>query len=363
MSSRASARRTPLARPAALSRSALAVALGALSLVAAPPVARAQTDSQKAAQLLFDEAIDLLGKGKAGDACPKLEQSYKLDPAVGVQFRLAECYEKVGKVASAWSTFQAVADTMRKVGNAEKEGVARGRADALRDKLPKLSVKLEAAVSALDGLEVLRDGQPIDKALVGQELPVDPGEHTVEVRARGRRPATQKVVVAAGPARVVSFATLELEAGGAPGPGSAEGPTAPTSPGFSPLRGAAIGVGVVGLAGLGLGIGMGLSADSTYKAARARCPGGGTTGCPADAVTGSNDAYTQATISTVGFVAGGVLLAGAIVLFVAAPSGRADKSEKPQKSERRAEKRASLVPIVAPVLSPEGGGAMVLGRF
>lgn len=334
----------------------LAAGLGALSLVAAAPRAFAQTDSQKAAQLLFDEAIDLLDKGKANDACPKLEQSYKLDPAVGVQFRLAECYEKVGRVASAWSTFQAVADTMRQVGNAEKERVARGRADALRAKLPKLSVKLGPAVATLEGLEVLRDGQPIDKALLGQELPVDPGEHTIQVRATGRRPALQKIVAASGPARVLTFDELEPEAGvatpsaGDKGKGQAEGGKA-EAPGLSPMRGAAIGVGVVGLAGLGLGIGMGLSADSTYKAARAQCPGGGTSGCPADAVSGSNDAYTQATLSTVGFVAGGVLVAGAVVLFVAAPSGKAT------------DKKAARWPLVTPVLSREGGGAAVLGRF
>jgi hypothetical protein len=44
--------------------------------------------------------------------------------------------------------------------------------------------------------------------------------------------------------------------------------------------------------------------------------------CPTEAgVTATKDALGQATASTVGFIAGGVLAAGGIVLILTAPSG------------------------------------------
>src|SRR2546421_315839 len=88
-------------------RASIAVACGALSIAAFEGPARADASlaDKAAAQTLFDEGRKLMAAGKYAEACPKLAESQKLDPGVGTQFHLADCYEKIGQTASAWAGF------------------------------------------------------------------------------------------------------------------------------------------------------------------------------------------------------------------------------------------------------------------
>ena len=80
-------RRRPLA--------ALMIALAAFATTSTP--ARADPATVARAQALFDEALALMKAGKYAEACPKLEESDQLDPGMGTEYRLAECYESDGK--------------------------------------------------------------------------------------------------------------------------------------------------------------------------------------------------------------------------------------------------------------------------
>jgi hypothetical protein len=100
-------------------------ALGAaLALVAVLMSGDASADvspaDSAAARSLFDEARALLQAGKAAEACPKLEESQRLDPGMGTMFNLAECYERVGKTASAWTMFLQVASRARAASQADR---------------------------------------------------------------------------------------------------------------------------------------------------------------------------------------------------------------------------------------------------
>src|SRR5260221_11014313 len=66
--------------------------------------AHAQNDPV-AARTLFDEGRKLLADGKYDAACPKLEESQRLDPGTGTLFNLADCWEQIGRTASAWARF------------------------------------------------------------------------------------------------------------------------------------------------------------------------------------------------------------------------------------------------------------------
>ena len=91
-----------------------------------------------------------------------------------------------------------------------------------------------------------------------------------------------------------------------------------TSSWQKPVGYVALGIGAVGI---GVGAFFGLKAKSTYDE-----PFDGglcdhtTNGCTPEGQSKVDDAHSQATISTIGFVAGGALLVGGIVLLVTAPS-------------------------------------------
>jgi tetratricopeptide (TPR) repeat protein len=98
-------------------RHRLGAGAAAFALAVAAPRAFAQAEDQAASRSLFDEGRRLAESGHYDLACPKFEAARKLYTSAGVLLNLGDCYEKVGRTASAWTIFgetAAVADrTMR----------------------------------------------------------------------------------------------------------------------------------------------------------------------------------------------------------------------------------------------------------
>src|SRR5688572_17830814 len=105
MNSLPRSRRQRRAKSAARSLVATA-ALAALLNGSLVRPAQAQSSSDSAtARALFAEGRKLMGEKKYEDACPKFEESLRLDHGMGTQFNLAFCWEQLGRTASAWATF------------------------------------------------------------------------------------------------------------------------------------------------------------------------------------------------------------------------------------------------------------------
>ena len=69
-----------------------------------PRRAQAQTTQQIAtAQALFDEGKRLHKDKNFQEACPKFEASHRIDPGLGTLLYLGDCYEEIGRTASAWA--------------------------------------------------------------------------------------------------------------------------------------------------------------------------------------------------------------------------------------------------------------------
>lgn len=149
-------------------------------------VAFAQSSEVTAAQALFDEAKRLMANGNLAEACPKLEESQKLDPALGTVLNLADCYERDGRLASAWSHFVEAEGIARGGGHLDAESVARDRASRLAAVLSNVVIEVEPEAST-PGLEITRDGVVVGPAQWGVPIPADRGVHVVKATAPGKK--------------------------------------------------------------------------------------------------------------------------------------------------------------------------------
>jgi hypothetical protein len=331
-----------------------AAAVLLLAMPARPAAAQATAQDQAVAQSLYDEGKKLLAAGKWVEACPKLEESQRLDATPVTEFYLADCYERAGRTASAWTTFLDLAATEHKAGgakSAERERVARGRASALEPKLTQLVIDVPASVR-VPGLVVKRDAEIVREGQWGSQVAVDPGKHTIEASAPGKTTWTSSQdVQGAGTkttVRVEALADAPVAAPPAtavPPPPAASVTPATEQASSSPLKTVGLVVGGVGVAGLAVGGIFGAVALSKNSQANSgHCGGslGSANQCDATGVDLRSSAVSAGNVSTIGFVAGGVLLATGATLFLIAPSGHVQ---------------------AAPAVGTSGGGVIVRGDF
>src|SRR5580692_5602780 len=98
------------------------------------PVA-AQAEVGKA-DALFNAGRSLLEAGEYSDACPKFAESQKLAPGLGVTLYLADCYERVGRTASALAEFRRAIVIAAARGD-RRQSIAEERAANLLDRVPE----------------------------------------------------------------------------------------------------------------------------------------------------------------------------------------------------------------------------------
>ena len=177
-----------------LKTATLAIAL--LLLTAAPGRAFAQGEPSKAAaQVLFDKGLRLFKEKKYTEACSKFEASLKLFEAMGTKGKLAECYENIGRTASAWAAYREVAVLAKRAAQYRRQNVANERAARLEKILSYLTVNVpdEARVA---GMKITRNGTLILPGAYATAIAVDPGVQKITVTAEGYEPWSSEVSVA-----------------------------------------------------------------------------------------------------------------------------------------------------------------------
>jgi hypothetical protein len=157
----------------------------------------------------------------------------------------------------------------------------------------------------LDEVAVTMDGESFTRRLDGRPITIDPGEHKFHFEFTGAPPLDKTIVVREGERDRHEAIVMQLKP--------------PPPPSFwTAQRAIAATTGFVGLVGIGLGAVFGAFAIAAQGQESTDCPA---IGCQhlLQAQTDYNYAQTNATASTVLFIAGGVLAATGIVLWLVTP--------------------------------------------
>jgi hypothetical protein len=295
------------------------------------------------AEALFVDGKALSADAHFAEACARFEASMTLFkasrtdvPRVGVQLNLADCYETIGKTASAWVAFGEAAALARRVGD-DRENLALQRQGALVPRLTRLRITI--ASPAIAGLAITRDGMSVEPSAFGVAVPVDPGAHTVMVEAPERIPWSSEVITS-GEGETTTIAIPELQR--IPeSPSAASRPTAGAGR-RRPPRAFWITTGA-GIAGIGAGAVLGLAARSLWQQARADCDAHNV--CTDAAYALVERSRRDGNLSTIAFAAGGAALVTSIVLYLRSPRDRGRAVH------------------VAPQIAPRAAGVAFVGAF
>ena len=322
------------------------VVLSAIMLLVAPLHAQQPVN---AAQQAFEEGLALMKDGQYAAACEKLEVSQRIEAGMGTQFRLAECYEKQGRLASAWKNFRAVAAQARAEGMPDREGFALKWADALEPRLSKLAIQVPAEVAALPGLAVTHNGAAVASADWGG-FAIDKGSHRLVATATGKLdwsveldinnegqtftvkvpmlqdeksaaaapvvPATPESPAPAPPASPAATPASAPEATNASKQAAPPPPDAADDTGSGLLIGG-LAVAGVGVAGIAAGIGIGAAAKGEYDESETHCVDNM---CTQEGLDIRDSARATGTIGTVVFAVGCAAVVGGGLMWLLAPS-------------------------------------------
>lgn len=320
-------------------------------------VASAQpSEAVKRADALFNEGRALVDAGKFAEACPKFEESQRLDPGLGTLLNLAACYESVGRLASALTAFRSAEEQARAAGPSEKkrEQAAAERARSLESRVARITIVL-AAGDRPSGFLVTRDGVPVPALDFGRRLAVDPGTVVISATATGYEPFRTEVTIDSMTGNTVvdipALAPKDASGGGDDrGGGGGGGGDGGNGGGGGDDRGgggsrktlalATVGGGV---ALLGAGVALGFTAKGKYDDVACTAGDGPPTGCSTDELDAIDKARTRGNVGTIVGGIGVVAIAAGAYLYLTAPGERAV--------------------AVAPVVSPDEVGVAFSGRF
>ncbi len=310
-------------------RRVVTMAMTCLATAIAPGgYAQAPSDETSRADRLFTEAMQLVGAGQFAEACPKLAASQELDPALGTQYNLALCYEKIGRLGSAWRNLVTVQKLAHETGKTSREEAAQAKLTEWRARTPHLVLRASDPDATLKV-----DGEIVDPGELSFYA-VDPGTHAVDATAPERQPWHGDFEVKDGWEVTVTVPSLQ-------GP-PVKVVMMPTS---NSTRTAAFILGAVGVAGVATGIVTGVLVLDAKSTADQSCK-------PICSDQSGRDAVSRGKalipINDVAWVVGAAGLGSAVFLYLLY------RSHSPP---------ASAHTVVAPMAAARMGGISVTGDF
>jgi hypothetical protein len=312
------------ARPVRLIFGALATVVLAASTASAADAPAAPSSTKEQVLTLYNQGKELLDSGKTAEACQAFEAAKRLDfTAINLILRLGDCYERLGRTASAYSQYQQAASLAAAAKDARRS-TAEERVAAVEPRLARLVVALAPGSV---GVTVRRNGEIVAGERLGKPEPVDPGRYTVEATATGKKAWTTLREIGAATTITVEVPALELAASDARSVAQAS-PEATSSP----RRAIGIALGGVGLVGLGVGAAFGVKALSNNAASKANGHCDVDSFCDDTGFQLRRDAQDAGIVSTVTLALGATAAVAGAILWITAPSSAKAATPAPKSS-------------------------------
>ena len=299
------------------------------TFTASAPSARADDEADRGqARALGTKAYEAADRGDWAQAEDLFRRAEALYHAPTLLLGLARARAHLGKYVEAWEDYHRI---LVEPLPANASAALKKALDDARAEITTVEGKRGYAVLEVKGAQsptVTLDGTSIAAAALGTERAVNPGAHTMRAQAPGFKPSETTFTVAEGahvtasvtlaplpPSEAAAAAASPAAGGAAVGTVAAGGEAAPS--GGNTLRTVGlVGMGVGG-AGLIAGVVTGIVAMGKHSDLQGDpCANAGCSASAADAYRSSRDSYrTMGTVSTISFIAGGVLAAGGAALF------------------------------------------------
>jgi hypothetical protein len=279
----------------------------------AAPAAAPSPSAVERADAAFEEGRQFFDQGRYKEACEKFELSLQLDPSPGTLLNLGNCYEPQGDLVRALETFERAFAEAQRAGDSRRKELwteaARERIASLSRRVPQVSVRGVPA----DG-RVSIDRRPLERA--SGVFRINPGRHTVEVSAPGKRTFSREFEIAASQRLAVNVPALETEV-------ASETPSSAPAPGSPGVRDGGGGkqygpwpyvLGGAGVALLGTSLITGLSANSKQNQLERECDENYV--CDLSLKGTQDSAKTLALVTDVFWITGVIAAGVGVTLFV-----------------------------------------------
>ncbi len=211
-----------------------ATAAAGAAFVSWPTVAGAQVgDAERAAARdLFKQGDELQRAGNFTDALDRFQRAQQVIQAPTNVLRIAECQAALGKLVESAESYRAVIRWPLAAGAppAFQSAIdqARGELSQVDPRVPRLLVKVTPPGVANESLVI--DGTAVSGALVGEPIPLDPGDHKVTVNAPGYASPEQTVTLRERETKTLNVELHAAAGGGTPPPVATDTGTTPPPP-------------------------------------------------------------------------------------------------------------------------------------
>ncbi len=315
--------------------------------VASADTANEEGTDRSAAVVLFRQGRELMLQKRYRKACRKFEESLRLLRGAGTQLNLAQCYEQIGKLASAWTHYLEVLAVAKRQGRRDREKLASARLSAVEPRLTRLVIV--PPQKTVRGLQIKRGRIVVKQPQWRTPIPVDPGAYWIQASAPGKQLWRHRVD-AFGQGRTLTVSVPPLR----DAPAERGAPIRPvpdesseSSPGWSAYQTGAVVLAGISVIGVGLGTAFGTLAITKKGQADEYCLR--SDACFDEGADLMDEARGFGNASTVAFGIGAAALVGATVLWLL-PSDTASDDSGPS---------ARAVPLV----DQRAAGVLLVGRW